>query len=82
MPTHAVVRAEDCSFERGICGWYNMTHADPNERLTTWQMAADMHRPNQLPDKTFGTTGNPLTVTILFKVCRWIVHSPIACKPA
>ncbi|KAJ9586122.1 hypothetical protein L9F63_020234, partial [Diploptera punctata] len=56
MPTHAVVRAEDCSFERGICGWQNMSHADPNERLVSWQMAADMHRPNQLQDKTFGTS--------------------------
>jgi hypothetical protein len=52
-----VVRPEDCSFERGICGWRNVTHTDSNEQLMSWQVAFDMHRPAELPDKTFGSSG-------------------------
>jgi hypothetical protein len=56
-PLHATVRPEDCSFENGICGWKNVTHSDQNERLASWQLAFDMHRPAELLDRTFGTSG-------------------------
>lgn len=56
-PHHATVRPEDCSFERGICGWRNATPSDSGEQLMSWQVAFDMHRPAELPDKTFGTSG-------------------------
>ncbi|KDR22154.1 Apical endosomal glycoprotein [Zootermopsis nevadensis] len=55
-PHHATVRPEDCSFERGICGWRNATLSDSGEQLMSWQVAFDMHRPAELPDKTFGTS--------------------------
>ncbi|PNF30520.1 hypothetical protein B7P43_G09950 [Cryptotermes secundus] len=55
-PLHATVRSGDCSFESGICGWKNVTHSDSNERLISWQMAFDMHRPAELLDRTFGTS--------------------------
>ncbi|PSN56664.1 hypothetical protein C0J52_10796 [Blattella germanica] len=67
LPKHAEVRSEDCSFERGICGWQNMTRTDPNERPVSWQVAADMHRPAQLPDKTFGTTAGDTTLLNIYK---------------
>jgi hypothetical protein len=56
-PLHATVRSGDCSFENGICGWKNVTRSDSNERLVSWQMAFDMHRPAELLDRTFGTSG-------------------------
>lgn len=51
------MRSEDCSFEKGLCGWENITSLE-NERTVTWQRAFLTHRPAQLLDKTFGATGN------------------------
>ncbi|XP_026667146.1 MAM and LDL-receptor class A domain-containing protein 1-like [Ceratina calcarata] len=56
-PPGASVRPEDCSFERGLCGWENITSSE-NERTVTWQRAFLAHRPAQLLDKTFGATGD------------------------
>ncbi|XP_076240452.1 MAM and LDL-receptor class A domain-containing protein 1 [Calliopsis andreniformis] len=56
-PASASVRPEDCSFEKGLCGWENITSSD-NERAVTWQRAFFAHRPAQLLDKTFGATGD------------------------
>lgn len=56
-PPVAFVRHEDCSFERGICGWENIT-LSTNDRTVTWQRAFLTHRPAQLLDKTFGATGD------------------------
>lgn len=56
-PPAASVRNEDCSFEKGICGWENIT-LSTNDRSVTWQRAFLTHRPAQLLDKTFGTTGD------------------------
>lgn len=56
-PTNAVVRAEDCSFEKGLCGWENTTASD-NDRSVMWQRAFLAHRPAQLLDRTFGATGD------------------------
>ncbi|XP_034192105.2 MAM and LDL-receptor class A domain-containing protein 1 isoform X1 [Osmia lignaria lignaria] len=56
-PPSASVRAEDCSFEKGLCGWENITTSE-NERTVTWQRAFPAHRPAQLLDKTFGATGD------------------------
>lgn len=51
------MRPEDCSFEKGLCGWENITSSE-SERTVTWQRAFLTHRPAQLLDKTFGATGN------------------------
>ncbi|XP_019882967.2 MAM and LDL-receptor class A domain-containing protein 1-like [Camponotus floridanus] len=56
-PLSAVVRAEDCSFEKDLCGWENITVSD-NDRAVMWQRAFQTHRPAQLLDKTFGATGD------------------------
>ncbi|XP_071871050.1 MAM and LDL-receptor class A domain-containing protein 1 [Bombus fervidus] len=56
-PPGASVRPEDCSFEKGLCGWENITSSE-NERIVTWQRAFLAHRPAQLLDKTFGATGD------------------------
>ena len=56
-PISAVVKAEDCSFEKGLCGWENKT-SSVNDRTVTWQRAFLSHRPAQLLDKTFGATGD------------------------
>lgn len=56
-PASASVRPEDCSFEKGLCGWENITSSD-NERTVTWQRAFLAHRPAQLLDKTFGASGD------------------------
>ena len=56
-PPGASVRPEDCSFEKGLCGWENITSSE-NERTVTWQRAFLAHRPAQLLDKTFGATGD------------------------
>jgi len=56
-PTSAVVRAEDCSFEKDLCGWENITVSD-NDRPVMWQRAFLAHRPAQLLDRTFGATGD------------------------
>ncbi|KAG7208285.1 hypothetical protein KM043_014527 [Ampulex compressa] len=56
-PASAAVRSEDCSFEKGLCGWENMTSSD-NDHGVTWQRAFLAHRPAQLLDKTFGATGD------------------------
>ncbi|EFN76831.1 Apical endosomal glycoprotein [Harpegnathos saltator] len=56
-PLSAAVRAEDCSFEKGLCGWENTTASD-NDRAVMWQRAFQTHRPAQLLDKTFGATGD------------------------
>ncbi|XP_076661928.1 MAM and LDL-receptor class A domain-containing protein 1 [Halictus rubicundus] len=56
-PASAAARPEDCSFEKGLCGWENITSSD-NERTVTWQRAFLAHRPAQLLDKTFGATGD------------------------
>ncbi|XP_025072979.1 MAM and LDL-receptor class A domain-containing protein 1-like isoform X3 [Pogonomyrmex barbatus] len=56
-PPSAVVRAEDCSFEKDLCGWENITVSD-NDRAVTWQRAFQTHRPAQLLDRTFGATGD------------------------
>lgn len=53
----AVVRSEDCSFERDLCGWENITVSD-NDRSVMWQRAFLTHRPAQLLDRTFGASGN------------------------
>ncbi|XP_020298274.1 MAM and LDL-receptor class A domain-containing protein 1-like isoform X2 [Pseudomyrmex gracilis] len=55
-PLGATVRAEDCSFEKGLCGWENITASDDN-RAVMWQRAFLTHRPAQLLDRTFGATG-------------------------
>lgn len=56
-PSSAAVRAEDCSFEKGLCGWENTTVSD-NDRAVMWQRAFLTHRPAQLLDRTFGATGD------------------------
>lgn len=56
-PLSAVVRPEDCSFEKDLCGWENITISD-NDRGVTWQRAFQAHRPAQLLDRTFGATGD------------------------
>lgn len=56
-PTSAVVRTEDCSFEKDLCGWENITTSD-NDRAVRWQRAFQAHRPAQLLDRTFGATGD------------------------
>jgi len=56
-PSGATVRAEDCSFEKGLCGWENITVSD-NDRAVMWQRAFLTHRPAQLLDRTFGATGD------------------------
>lgn len=56
-PLSAAVRAEDCSFEKDLCGWENITVSD-NDRAVMWQRAFQTHRPAQLLDKTFGATGD------------------------
>ncbi|XP_014480797.1 PREDICTED: MAM and LDL-receptor class A domain-containing protein 1-like [Dinoponera quadriceps] len=56
-PLSAAVRAEDCSFEKGLCGWENTTASD-NDRAVMWQRAFQTHRPAQLLDRTFGATGD------------------------
>lgn len=57
VPLSAEVRGEDCSFEKGLCGWENITSSG-NDRTVTWQRAFVTHRPAQLLDKTFGATGD------------------------
>ncbi|XP_066601033.1 MAM and LDL-receptor class A domain-containing protein 1-like [Prorops nasuta] len=56
-PLSASVRPEDCSFEKDLCGWENIT-SSANDRTVMWQRAFLTHRPAQLLDKTFGTTGD------------------------
>ncbi|KYN35229.1 hypothetical protein ALC56_10404 [Trachymyrmex septentrionalis] len=56
-PTSAVVRPEDCSFEKDLCGWENITISD-NDRAVMWQRAFQTHRPAQLLDRTFGAPGD------------------------
>ncbi|XP_015605831.1 MAM and LDL-receptor class A domain-containing protein 1 [Cephus cinctus] len=56
-PISAMVKAEDCSFEKGLCGWENITSIG-SDRTVTWQQAFAAHRPAQLLDKTFGATGD------------------------
>ncbi|XP_067216660.1 MAM and LDL-receptor class A domain-containing protein 1-like isoform X2 [Linepithema humile] len=56
-PANAAVRTEDCSFEKGLCGWENTTASD-NDRSVMWQRAFLAHRPAQLLDRTFGATGD------------------------
>ncbi|XP_012264977.2 MAM and LDL-receptor class A domain-containing protein 1-like [Athalia rosae] len=56
-PPSAGVRPEDCSFEKGLCAWENITSSG-NDRTVTWQRAFVTHRPAQLLDKTFGATGD------------------------
>lgn len=56
-PPSAAVRAEDCSFEKGLCGWENTTVSD-NDRAVMWQRAFQTHRPAQLLDRTFGAPGD------------------------
>lgn len=61
LPTEAHVQPEDCSFDRGLCGWHNWTRGrgegKVRERTVSWQRAVDSHRPSLLQDKTFGTSG-------------------------
>ncbi|XP_015520963.2 MAM and LDL-receptor class A domain-containing protein 1-like [Neodiprion lecontei] len=57
IPASAAVMGEDCSFERGLCGWENITSSG-NDRAVSWQRAFVTHRPAQLLDKTFGATGD------------------------
>ncbi|XP_012277059.1 MAM and LDL-receptor class A domain-containing protein 1 [Orussus abietinus] len=56
-PPSAAVKPQDCSFEKGLCGWENVT-SSVNDRAVTWQRAFVTHRPAQLLDKTFGATGD------------------------
>lgn len=56
-PLGAAVHAEDCSFEKGLCGWENIT-VSGNDRSVMWQRAFLTHRPAQLLDRTFGATGD------------------------
>lgn len=56
-PLSASVRPGDCSFERGLCGWENITSSG-GDRSVTWQRAFLTHRPAQLLDKTYGSTGD------------------------
>lgn len=52
------MRAEDCSFEKGLCGWENVTSGGVNDPRVQWQRAYPNHRPAQLLDKTFGSSGD------------------------
>lgn len=56
-PASASVKPYDCSFEKDLCGWENMT-ATGTDRTVTWQRAFLAHRPAQLLDKTFGASGD------------------------
>ncbi|XP_014217840.1 MAM and LDL-receptor class A domain-containing protein 1-like, partial [Copidosoma floridanum] len=57
-PSGATVRAEDCSFEKDLCGWENVTTSGVNDPRVQWQRAYPNHRPAQLLDKTFGSNGD------------------------
>lgn len=57
-PSSALVRAQDCSFEKGLCGWENVTSGGVNDPRVQWQRAFPNHRPAQLLDKTFGSSGD------------------------
>ncbi|XP_058791475.1 MAM and LDL-receptor class A domain-containing protein 1-like isoform X2 [Phymastichus coffea] len=57
-PRSAAVRAEDCSFEKGLCGWENVTSGAVSDPRVQWQRAYPNHRPAQLLDKTFGSSGD------------------------
>ena len=53
-----MVGTEDCSFEKGLCGWENVTNGGVNDPRVQWQRAYPSHRPAQLLDKTFGSSGD------------------------
>lgn len=53
-----MVHAQDCSFEKGLCGWENVTNNGVNNPKVQWQRAFLNHRPAQLLDKTFGSSGD------------------------
>ncbi|XP_066995371.2 MAM and LDL-receptor class A domain-containing protein 2 [Anabrus simplex] len=55
-PEHAMLRPEDCSFERNLCSWNNLTRSRPGEQMVSWQKAFDSHRPAHLSDNTFSTS--------------------------
>ncbi|XP_014236742.1 MAM and LDL-receptor class A domain-containing protein 1-like [Trichogramma pretiosum] len=59
-PSSASVRPQDCSFEKGLCGWENQTSpsSGKNDPRLQWQRAYPSHRPAQLLDKTFSSPGD------------------------
>ncbi|XP_031788342.1 MAM and LDL-receptor class A domain-containing protein 1 isoform X2 [Nasonia vitripennis] len=58
-PSSAIVRVQDCSFEKGLCGWENVSSSGAvNDPRMQWQRAYPNHRPAQLLDKTFGSPGD------------------------
>ncbi|XP_069945644.1 MAM and LDL-receptor class A domain-containing protein 1-like [Cherax quadricarinatus] len=51
IPDAAVVRAGDCTFTRGSCGWRNLT-SDPD---FNWSNASPIRRPINMRDHTYGS---------------------------
>ncbi|CAG7819888.1 unnamed protein product [Allacma fusca] len=50
MPTSGYVSEGECSFEKDMCNWKNMS----SDAVYRWQLATITRRPANLPDKTFG----------------------------
>ncbi|XP_045138693.1 MAM and LDL-receptor class A domain-containing protein 1-like [Portunus trituberculatus] len=50
VPEAAVVRAGDCTFTRGSCGWTNLT----SDRDFTWTLSSAVRRPLNMHDHTYG----------------------------
>ncbi|KAK4319846.1 hypothetical protein Pmani_009261 [Petrolisthes manimaculis] len=53
LPEAAMVRAGDCTFTRGSCGWRNLT-SDPD---FAWVAASPSRRPANMLDHTYGSQG-------------------------
>lgn len=53
VPEAAIVRAGDCTFTRGSCGWTNLT----SDRDFTWTLASTLRRPLNMHDHTYGSPG-------------------------
>ncbi|XP_050739083.1 MAM and LDL-receptor class A domain-containing protein 1-like, partial [Eriocheir sinensis] len=53
VPEAAVVRAGDCTFTRGTCGWRNLT----SDRDFAWTLASTLRRPLDMRDHTYGSPG-------------------------
>ncbi|CAL4143775.1 unnamed protein product, partial [Meganyctiphanes norvegica] len=84
VPEAAVVRAGDCTFTRGSCGWQNVT-SDPD---FYWVNASPLRRPVSMNDHTYGAPGlsgyfyiimlylEKLNIVDLFMEVRRVTHTP------
>ncbi|KAG0714862.1 MAM and LDL-receptor class A domain-containing protein 2 [Chionoecetes opilio] len=50
VPEAAIVRAGDCTFTRGSCGWTNLT----SDQDFSWMLASALRRPLDMHDHTYG----------------------------